>query len=181
MKFLLIYASMYVRRIGSIAKWNSSDTSGIFGRDGALFTGDAISDLRTRSNTISVWQTDDLTARNIDPIIAILAMNCDSLEKIVYVVLEENELGRRGLILEKEHGICEPVNDQNLLDRHFDICKVDYWHLGILAEYIYQLVAAGKVYTVTLRDVKSKISDMIQNKQVSTDKLKDGIRRKLNM
>lgn len=164
---------MLLRKIASSKRWNSTHISSLITRKDALFTGDAISDLRTQQNTISVWQTPDLNTNSIKDVIAVMALNCDKIDKIFYVALDEKELERRGLIINNTRGCCPPITDTNILDRHRDISEVDYWHLGLLAEYIYELVKEGKVYSATAADVKSYIADVITNNKLDINQVDD--------
>ena len=46
---------MLIRMITGISKWNGSK---VVNREDAYICGDAISDLRTRDNKLSVWKAD---------------------------------------------------------------------------------------------------------------------------
>ena len=70
--------------ISSIGRWDGSQ---IIERDDALFTGDAISDLRTSNNTLSVWLISYKSELN-DILIA-LALSRNKIDKLSYVEIEE--------------------------------------------------------------------------------------------
>ena len=150
-------------------------------RPDSLFTGDAISDLRTQGNTISVWETPDLLESNVSPILATLALNGDKLDKVVYVTLNEKDLTDKGLILVPAEGRCDSIVDMSILQRHRDISEVDYWHLGFLAEYIYERIALGFVYTATLSTIKSYVQNLIDTQKVDAYKIGGKKREQLHL
>lgn len=170
---------MLLRKIASKGRWNKSKIPDLITRDDRLFTGDAISDLRTKSNTISVWHTPDLDDANLKPILATMALNCDKIDKIFFVALDESELIAKGLLFKPVRGLSNSVVDLNILDRHRDIYEVDYWHLGILAEYIYKLIEENKVYSKTKTTLETWAKELISSKQADPDKMNNEIRQAL--
>lgn len=172
---------MLLRKISSTKRWDKTEIPNLISRPYPLFTGDAISDLRTHGNTISVWDTPDLSDANISPILATLALNGDKLEKIVYVTLDEEEILSKGLIVRSVLGQCDSVIDKTILERHKDICEVDYWHLGFLAEYIYERIDKGFVYTATLANIKCCVKALIDSNRVDVLRLGDKKREQMNL
>ena len=172
---------MLIRKISSTKRWDINAVQNLITRPNPLFTGDAISDLRTQGNTISVWETPDLSEANIRPILATLALNGDKLDKVVYVTLNEEELIDKGLILVPVEGRCDSVVDMSILQRHRDISEVDYWHLWFLAEYIYERIALGFVYTATLSTIKSYVLNLIDTQKVDACKIGDKKREQLKL
>ena len=75
---------MVIRLISNINKW---DGSKIINRDDAYMCGDALSDLRTTDNRLSVWKADN--QEDINDAIVALALNRDSVCKINYFLLSE--------------------------------------------------------------------------------------------
>lgn len=73
--------------ISSISRWDGSRS---VNRKDAFICGDAISDLRTTNNELSVWKAD--TQEDIEDAIVALALNRDSVSKLSYFLLEEDEL-----------------------------------------------------------------------------------------
>lgn len=170
---------MLLRKIASKGRWDKSKIPTLITRDDALFTGDAISDLRTKSNTISVWHTPDLTDANTKDVLATMALNCDKIDKMFYVALDENELLSLGLMFKPVIGLSDSVTDPNILGRHRDIYEVDYWHLGLLADYIYDLIAADMIYSKNKTVLTSWAKDLIAANQADPDKMNNDIRQAL--
>lgn len=170
---------MLIRKIASFKRWDLNEIPNLITREKPLFTGDAISDLRTSGNTISVWETPDLTQANVAPILATLALNGDKLNKVVYVALDENYLKEKEILVNPVMGQCNSVVDQSILQRHRDISEVDYWHLGYLAEYIFDLVKNNKYYSATFSEIKTYVKDLIQSNKVDPVKMNASIRKQL--
>lgn len=172
---------MLLRKIASKKRWDKNEIPKLIPREDALFTSDAISDLRTKGNTISVWHTIDLQKENIKNILAIMALNCDKIDKVFYVALDEDVLKSKGLQIEPVAGNCESITNPEILNRHRDLVKVDYWHLGYLAEYIYELIDAGQVFSVNATEVKGYINEMISANEIDSTKLDDKKRVQLGL
>ena len=79
---------MYIRVISDLKRWES-----IVNDDPELLPADCFADLKTTKNTLSIWQVDDeLSEIDIEDFIVIPALGRSTIEKITYVLLEENEL-----------------------------------------------------------------------------------------
>lgn len=170
---------MLLRKIQSKGRWDYKQIPNFIQRNDALFTGDAIADLRTKSNTISVWHTPDLTDSNIKPILTTMALNCDKIDKVFYVALDEDVLRSKGLMFKQVIGNCDAIIDPNILNRHHDIYEIDYWHLGFLAEYIYELIKRGEVYNKSKTILQGWAKELIATKQADPDKMNNDIRKAL--
>ena len=82
--------------ISSISRWDGSRS---VNRKDAFICGDAISDLRTTNNELSVWKAD--TQEDIEDAIVALALNRDSVSKLSYFLLEEDELEKIEIVKEE--------------------------------------------------------------------------------
>ena len=172
---------MLLRKIASKKRWDKNEIQKLIPREDALFTSDAISDRRTKGNTISVWHTIDLKKENIKNILAVMALNCDKIDKVFYVVLDEDVLKSKGLQIKPIAGICESITNTEILNRHRDLVEIDYWQLGYLAEYIYELIDAGQVFSVNATEIKGYIKDMISTNEIDPTKLDDKKRVQLGL
>ena len=170
---------MLLRKIASKGRWDKKKIASFITRPDALFTGDAIADLRTKSNTISVWHTPDLTDANLKPVLATMALNCDKIDKLFFVALDEKELQKKGLMFRYAQGLSASVTDAEILDRHRDIYEVDYWHLGILAEYIYDLIEENKVYNKSKNTLEGWAKELIAADKADPNKMNNEIRAAL--
>lgn len=98
--------------ISGISKWDGSKA---VNRKDYYICGDAIGDLRTTDNKLSVWKAD--TQEDINDAIVALALNRDSVSKLSYFLLKEEDL-------DKMDHYC-PVK---ILD--LEINRVDHHPLG---------------------------------------------------
>ena len=97
---------------------------------------DAISDLRTSGDTLSVWKID-----NVDDMdTAVLALSASSkteeIENISVVWMDEEDLKNKGINLDDSQKGDTIVID--LRDRHVNLVKLNYSFLGSIALLIMQ-------------------------------------------
>ena len=84
---------MLIRSIASLARW---DGTTVVNRPDATIAGDVISDLRTQSNTLSVWRAD--TQEDINDAIIAMSLNRTDVSKMIALLLDENDLPCRLLL-----------------------------------------------------------------------------------
>lgn len=152
-------------------------------RDDAFLSGDVLSDLRTIGNTLSVWHVANDSINNIDEIRNIsvaLALNRTKIEKIAYIMLDEAELSKIGIDSENVAGKSPGLKDDAILNMHYDLTNIDYWRIGMLAEYICKLVANGKGLVFTKEEVHNNIMALIAEGKINVDELNEKIREKVN-
>lgn len=125
---------MLIRLITNINKW---DESKVVHRPNAYICGDAISDLRTTDNKLSVWKAD--SQEDIDDAIVALALNRDSVSKVSYFFLQEEELAKSEIEISDEEAGKALGLKESILNKHRDLIELDYWHIGFLAEYMMRL------------------------------------------
>lgn len=90
---------MLIRGLASVGRW---DGSTFIQREGAHFSGEAIADLRTQKNTLSVWyMSSSLEEKDA---IAAMCLNRSSLDKFVYLTIDEDEFDRVSISYEKFWG-----------------------------------------------------------------------------
>lgn len=162
--------------IGSIPRWDGSQK---IEREDALFTGDAIADLRTQGNTLSVWYSED--GSDLNDILVALALNRTRIEKLCYVILDETYISNLNIHLNKIPGSAPGINNQQILDKHRDLTEIDYWRLGLIAEHIYKRVQEDQKRVVTKSQLESLIRDYINNGIVDTSQLTASIKESLRL
>lgn len=169
---------MLLRMIGSISKWNAL---GKINRPDAGICGDAISDLRTKENKLSVWKAD--SQKDIDDAAVALALNRDNIQKLSYVLLDEKELSKMEIEISYVNipGDVACIKDKDLLKKHRDLIDIDYWRLGFLAEYMQKLVIKNiNVKTFTVNDIKNLLFNYKKNDIIDTEKVKNSLKEQLN-
>lgn len=167
---------MLIRMIGSIPRWDGSQK---IERDDALFTGDAIADLRTQGNTLSVWYSKD--GSDLNDILVALALSRSRIEKLCYVILDDDYITNLNISLDKKPGLAPGLINKQILEKHRDLTDIDYWRLGLIAEHIYKRVKENHKDVVTKFQLETLIRDYINNGIVDVSQLTDGIRTSLKL
>ena len=121
---------MLIRMIANVGKWDGSKP---VHREDATIWGDAVTDLKTTSNRLSVWLGNN--TEDIDDAIVALALCRDTIQKMFYMVLDETVLKSMEIELEEELGVV-PGLDKAILKKHRDLVELDIKRLGMLSEYM---------------------------------------------
>ena len=145
---------MLIRGLASVGRW---DGSTFINREGAHFSGDAIADLRTQKNTLSVWYMNSSVEEN-DAIVA-MCLNRSSLDKFVYVTIEEEEFDKASITYERALGKSDDVSKKEILEQHRDLTNLDYDQLGIIAHIIHEKVSSKQSRTLS----KKKVAELVVN------------------
>lgn len=140
--------------------------------------GDTIADLRTRNNTLSVWKAD--TEDEINAAITALALSRDSVQKMVCLLLDSNDLSDIDIQLDETLGDSCGL-DEILLKNHRDMKDIDFWKLGFLAEYMMkQTKDKTNIKNITKDQVTSLLNKYKNDGLIHTDlmkpKLKDNLK-----
>lgn len=143
--------------------------------------GDALtSDLRTQKNTLSVWQINDQA--ELDGVIAALALNRDNVQKLAYIILDEQEIARLGIPLKPQTGQADGMIDSTILNKHVNLDKIDYWRIGYLAEYLSKLSQDEKMHgQKTESEVRKILHYHIDNNKIKVDEMKVGLQKSLGL
>lgn len=161
---------MLIRMISSIHKWDNS----IVNRNDAYIPADAISDLRTKDNKLSVWAVNSVA--EIDDIVVALALGRDNVSKLSLITIDDTNLPPMGISLDNEKGeapgLCEEI-----LSKHHNLVELDYWRIGFFADYLLTLVQADQLKTYTRNDVKNLLTRYKDNGKIITDDVKAGIQK----
>lgn len=134
---------------------------------------DALSDLRTTGNTLSVWQIDE-DRTNLERVVAALAAGRMKLDKLDYALLDRTILDSLGVSLVNESG-CSCDADANAL-----------WHQDIiglsgskLLELAFTLQAHAEFARVQKKAVGDLISTSVDNGFIDVDLLQNKLRQDL--
>lgn len=166
---------MLIRMISGISKW---DGSKIVNRKDAYICGDAISDLRTTDNKLSVWKAD--TPEDINDAIVALALNRDSVSKLSYFLLNEKDLDKIDIkISDKQAGVAAGL-DSRILTKHRDLIDLDYWRLGYLAEHLTKLAKdENNRKNCSASEVKKLLERYKKEHKITPEQVKDKLKEKL--
>jgi len=164
-------------RVITPSKWNKKIL-----RQDASIAGDAISDLRTSNNTLSVWSVADEKSREeLLDLAVVAALNRDKLQRVFYVLLEESWLDEQHIIFQSVPGKCDFIKTEykDLKSKHIDLKEIDYKQLGILANKIDSILKTSSLRFFTDKELKVKINNLKQDGFL-TDKFSDKEEKFLN-
>lgn len=162
---------MFLARKISRAKWEAK-------RDLSEeeISADAVTaDLRTQSNTLSFWRCGSETEVE-DAALAIAAAS-DHVDKIDIVWVDEDELKTDGQTLEDTPGRTHVTE---LIDRHVDICRLDYVRLGKVAHRVMTAIKKKQcVRRLTKRRVTEILVAAIEQGRVNLDDLEKRVQEEV--
>lgn len=152
-------------------KWYKNDSVLWLGEN--EIQADALGDIVTSSNTLSVWLVED-DRSNLEQIIIALASGCDNISNFDYALLDVDSLSSLGIKIETKEG-STPYARTN--QWHRDLVELTTNKLFTLAEAIFVLSDRERVAEKT---VLNWIKDAVRNGQIDKMKLSAGITKKLD-
>ena len=152
-------------------KWYKNDSVLWIGEN--EIQADALGDIVTSSNTLSVWLVED-DKSNLEQIIIALASGCDNISNFDYALLDVDSLSSLGTKIETKEG-STPYARAN--QWHRDLVELTTNKLFNLAEAIFVLSDRERVAEKT---VLNWIKDAVRNGQIDKMKLSAGITKKLD-
>jgi len=167
--------SYLVRKI-TRGKWLSDKT-----KDNPFdISSDAITaDLRSRGNTLSVWEVEQ--EADIKEAVIALATAGDRLDTIDVVWIPKNELQEKQI-----ECIDTPGNTpiKTLQNTHIDLSSMNYFKIGLFAESIINNIAAKRIKRYSAGDLKKLFKAAIQDGTLSkadlSEKIQETLEPKLN-
>ena len=167
---------MLIRLISSINKWDGSST---VKRKDPSICGDAISDLRTSNNRLSVWKAD--STEDINDAIVALALNRDDVYKINYLILQEDKLKELEIEIANDQPGKAAGLVEHILQKHRDLVEIDYIRLGGLAQYMVDLAQIDSNQNVISRsDVKKLLEKYKNEHKIEPSLIGEKLKKKLN-
>lgn len=163
----------YIRKINGINNWNPSKTM-LY--DGSFSSGDILfKELRTTKNTLSIWSFTN--EQELNDVLVAIALNRDNIQKLNYMILDDDEISRLGILVEPEQGIADGLIDTAILDRHHNLTKIDFWRLGFVSEYFIELAKDEQRHSsITEKELFGLIKQYVDSGKVSYDQMKPSIR-----
>ena len=163
----------YIRKINGINNWIPSK---IQLYDGSFSTGDILyKELRTTKNTLSIWSFSNEQELN-DALVAI-ALNRDNIQKLSYMILDDEEIEQLGVPVEPEQGIADGLLDNGILNRHHNLCQIDFWRLGYISEYFIRLAKDSACYSfITEKNLFCLIQDYVKTGKIDCSQMKQSMR-----
>lgn len=163
----------YLRMISNINHW---DTNKMNLYPNCFSTGDILlSDLKTEKNTLSLWSYDDDKEKDI--LLAAMALSRQHIQKLVYVVMDDEGIGKMGIPLEPEEGNADGITDKNILNKHINLAKIDFWRLGYVAEYLCKLVKEKDGHDfISDKDLFKLMKKLVNDGVIDVDQMNDTLR-----
>ena len=134
---------------------------------------DALGDVVTSSNTLSVWLVED-DKSNLEQVIVALSSSCDNISNFDYALLNVDLLSNLGIKIETKEGLT-PYTRAN--QWHRDLVEFTTDKLFKLAKAIFLLPDRERVAEKT---VLNWIRDAVRNGHIDKTKLSAGITKKLD-
>lgn len=138
-------------------------------RDHALLPADCLSDIRTAGNTLSVWKVANPADKNeLKELCMIQALCRNKLQKVSYVLLDEQDIMEAGIILKDGMGVCACITNERLLQKHMDLDQLDSNQLEQVALIIRKQVQTNTNTGIFTRaDISTCIDEHIQNNDIN--------------
>ena len=133
-------------------------------------------DLRTQDNNLSFWKCEPDSKKSVEDVVLAIAASGERIDKIDLVWLTDNELLNDGHILKNTDGKT-PVAD--LVNKHFDVCRLDYVRLGKIAHRVAAAIKANQHCRLTGARVTKLLVTAVKQERINLDRLKEEVRAKV--
>jgi len=167
---------MLIRGIASLARW---DGTTVVNREDATTAGDVISDLRTQSNTLSVWRAD--SPEDINDAIVAMSLNRTDVSKMIALLLDEKDLSAMQIVFSDAIPGKAPGAVESIKNKHRDLLEIDYKRLGVLSDYMMKVVHdKDKRVEITKPNLKKLLIQYKEGNKIIPDEMNDELREKFN-
>lgn len=159
---------MFIRVISELKRWNR-----IKEKQDRL-PADCFFDIKTSKNALSLWKIDDLdNADDLHRFAVISVLGKNSLQKVTYVLINEDELSGCGLKVQCDDPGCGYISNSNqsFLDHHFDIVCIDHEDFIKIANIIINKIDKNEQDVISVKDVNSAAQKLCDEGIVLKDKL----------
>lgn len=152
------------------SKWHSSGTPPWL-QNGEI-QADALGDIRTDSNNLSVWEVED-DKSNLDQVITALAASCDSLSNLDYSLFDKSSLSKIGIKAETNKGKTPYERANNL---HRDLIELTATKIVKLAEV---MLHSSSRERVSEKQILTLIKAAVNSQQIDITRLNPNLAKKL--
>ena len=157
---------MFLARMISRAKWERKEWMS----DGEISADAVTADLRTQNNNLSLWRCDSGANRDIDNVVLAIASGRDKVDKVEFVLIDDEDLKHDGHIIKDTNGRT-PV--QSLVKLHVDVMRLNYCRLGKVARRVASAVAANQCHRVSKKRVGKLLVGAVDRGEVKIEQLSD--------
>lgn len=159
----------YIRKINSPSHWDKTQVN-LY--DKSFCSGDILlSELKTEKNQLSIWGFEDDS--EIEGLLVAIALNRDNIQKLFYVIMDEGKIDTLEIPKSSEQGRADGLNRQDILEKHVNMNGIDFWRLGYIAEYMFDLtIDKNTKGDITEKALYELIDKYIQKGWIDTSLMK---------
>lgn len=139
--------------------------------------GDTISDLRTSSNTLSVWQIGSIEELDIAALALAASSKTSSIEKLHIVWISEDDLVNAGFSIANNSLGDTIIPD--ISNTHRDLSNITYHSLGQLSEIMTSAIQCDNSKNYTKNDIKSILSQAYVDGRIAETKCNEKLLREI--
>ena len=141
-------------------------------------TADAITDLKTKGNTLSVWYAE--SEAELDNAVLAIAGTLNQIDSIDVIALDMSDLKLAGLVLQEDVGATKIKGFDK---RHRNIVELDYASLGVVArvmiDRLIEYDQKKKTTRITALQIQHMLEDAVSSSLLDWDDLPKDIRQKI--
>lgn len=165
---------MFLARKISLAKWSKQSELEV-----GEISADAVTlDLKTQDNKLSFWRCGDGKRAGVNEAALAIAAACDRIDRIDVVWLAVGELQGDGQTLKNTMGRTPVLGLDEL---HVDVCRLDYWRLGKVAQLIFTAIQKDQHLRLRKACVKDLLTKAAEQGRIDPAGLKDHVRKELGL
>lgn len=128
---------------------------------------------------LSIWMAD--SDEQIDESAAVVALGRTKLDKVCFVLIDNDAINHINLLLKENKGECRSVIDETILKRHRDVIELDSVQLESLSAYMLDQVQHEKCSFKSSGQLKKIIMKMIEEKKVDPSRINDKLKVDLGL
>ena len=163
---------MFLIRKITQAKWKANPELA----EGAISADALTIDLRTSDNSLSFWRCRTQTQSDLEHSALALAAAASHVDTFDFIWLTDDELRDDGQTIRNSLGQT-PV--EGLVDRHVDVCRLDYVRLGRVARRILIALEDKRHRRLTRARVRKLLVEAVKQERVKLGDLNESIQSEI--
>lgn len=162
---------MFIRVISELKRWSR------ISEKSAYLPADCFFDIKTSGNTLSLWKVEK-DDPDFNKYVVIATLGKMSLSKISYVLINEEEFDRQGLLYQQDSPGCPYINESNIqfVSHHFDIINISHEEYIKIANIIMQKVEQEQIEILSISEVKNVTKQLYSTDLIYKEKLQPNMR-----
>ena len=160
---------MFIARMITCTKWEPKQ-----GLPPRKISADAVTgDLRTKNNTLSFWRCQSGTEDDFNDAALAIAAGRNRVDRVEIIWIDDQDLETDEQTLKDTKGRT-PVAD--LVERHVDVCELDYERLGKVAYRIVSALDKNQLLKLPRKRVKRLLVAAVSEGRVDIEALDEKVR-----